>query len=167
METDVTDALHLRERGAFQSQQAVVREVEVGDDGRVQQIVLHSLRVLRVPERVIGDREQAELRVVLESVWMDVVKTIARQVHGKQVRDAVEGRAIQLDYARVDDGDRFQLLKTACPQRVRPEPDLAGVLDPQMSDTRYEGLIFHQLGASTDEDKMKICDGEDVLFGHP
>lgn len=45
-------------------------------------------------KRITGDREQAELRVVLESVRMDVLQTIACQVHGKQVRDAIEGCAI-------------------------------------------------------------------------
>lgn len=59
----------------------------------MQQIMLR-LRVMHVLKRITSNREQAELRVVLEGVRVDVLQTIACQVHGEQVRDAIEGRAI-------------------------------------------------------------------------
>lgn len=102
-------------------------------------------------KRITGDREQAELRVVLEGVRVDVLQTVACQVYGKQVRDAIEGRAIQLDYMRVDDGDGLQLLKATSPQGVRSQLYLAGVLDTQMSDTWPERLFIHQFGAAMDK----------------
>ena len=41
----------------------------------MQQIMLR-LRVMHVFKRITGDREQAELRVVLEGVRVDVLQTI-------------------------------------------------------------------------------------------
>lgn len=151
---DETEAGHLGEGGAFQPQYSVVREIEIGDGGCMQQILCRP-RVVHVLKRITGDRKQTELRVVLEGVWMDVLQTVACQVHGKQVRDAIEGRAIQLDYACIDDGDRFQLLKTASPQSVRSQLYLTGVLDAQVSDTWSKGLLVHQFGASMDSKQEK------------
>ena len=93
------------------------------------------LRVMHVFKRITGDREQAELRVVLEGVRVDVLQTIACQIHSEQVCDAIEGRTIQLDYACVDNGDGFHMLKTASSQGVRSQSYFAGVFDAQMSNT--------------------------------
>jgi len=38
---------------------------------------------MHVLKRITGDREQAELRIVLESVRVDVLQTIACQVYGE------------------------------------------------------------------------------------
>ena len=48
----------------------------------MQQIMLR-LRVMHVFKRITGDREQAELRVVLEGVRVDVLQTIACQIHSE------------------------------------------------------------------------------------
>lgn len=65
-----------------------------------------------MPQRVSRDRQNAQLGVILEGIWMDVRETVASKIQGEEVWQSVESGSVQFGDFRVDESDGLELAQS-------------------------------------------------------